>query len=213
MPTPARAMKRNNTWRSGTRPRTPAIFDAGLQTLGRRHLLGRFWKSARGFWHGPTALLAWGLIALLIVITVLQLLVQYRLNLWNRDFFNALELRAGGEIWHQTHLLALFAALCIGLALARAIGLSGRVIDHQLHQLRDLLSSEIAGVLDEGSASAGYTKAVPLDDPLAPRRVTTMLPNPVVMMVGAPAPILKETPTGLWSMSTCGEKENCLAPM
>jgi hypothetical protein len=51
-----------------------------------------------------------------------------------------------------------------------------------------------------------------LDDPLTPRRVTTMLPNAVVMMVGAPSPILKETPTGLWSMSTCGAKENCRAP-
>src|SRR5688572_3047317 len=122
MPAPARAMKRNNTWRPGTRLRTPAMLDAGLQTLGRHHLLGRFWKSARGFWHGPTARLAWGLIALLIVITVLQLLVQYRLNLWNRDFFNALELRDGGEIWHQTHLLALFAALSIGLAVTAVWG-------------------------------------------------------------------------------------------
>src|SRR5688572_2260066 len=69
----------------------PAMLDVGLQVLRRHHVLGRFWKSARGFWHGPTARLAWGLIALLVVITVLQLLVQYRLNLWNRDFFNALE--------------------------------------------------------------------------------------------------------------------------
>jgi hypothetical protein len=47
--------------------------------FGRHHALRRFWKSARGFWHGPTARLAWGLIALLIGVTVLQLLVQYRL--------------------------------------------------------------------------------------------------------------------------------------
>jgi len=98
------------------------MLDAGLQVLGRHHVLGRFWQSARGFWRGPTARLAWGLIALLIVITVLQLLVQYRLNLWNRDFFNALELRDGGEIWHQTHLLALFAALSIGLAVTAVWG-------------------------------------------------------------------------------------------
>ncbi|CAN5907981.1 SbmA/BacA-like family transporter [soil metagenome] len=85
-------------------------------------LLRRFWQSARGFWQGPTARLAWGLIVLLIVITVLQLLVQYRLNLWNRDFFNALEFRNGREIWHQTHLLVLFAALSIGLAVAAVWG-------------------------------------------------------------------------------------------
>ena len=98
------------------------MFDTRLLPLGRDHPLRRFWKSARGFWHGPTARLAWGLISLLIVITVLQLLVQYRLNLWNRDFFNALEFRNGSEIWHQTHLLVLFAAISIGLAVTAVWG-------------------------------------------------------------------------------------------
>jgi vitamin B12/bleomycin/antimicrobial peptide transport system ATP-binding/permease protein len=98
------------------------VFDARLLPLGRDHPLRRFWKSARGFWHGPTARLAWGLISLLIVITVLQLLVQYRLNLWNRDFFNALEFRNGSEIWHQTHLLVLFAAISIALAVTAVWG-------------------------------------------------------------------------------------------
>ena len=53
---------------------------------------------------------------------MLQILVQYRLNLWNRDFFNALEFRDGGEIWHQTHLLVLFAAISIGLAVTAVWG-------------------------------------------------------------------------------------------
>lgn len=98
------------------------MVDADLLPLGVHHPLRRFWQSARHFWRGPTARLAWGLVGLLIVITVLQLLVQYRLNLWNRDFFNALEFRDGGEIWHQTHLLALFAAMSIGLAVTAVWG-------------------------------------------------------------------------------------------
>ena len=98
------------------------MFDAALLPLVRNHLLRRFWQSARGFWHGPTARLAWGLIALLVVVTVLQLLVMYRLNLWNRDFFNALEFRNGAEIWHQTHLLVLFAGMSIGLAVTAVWG-------------------------------------------------------------------------------------------
>jgi ABC-type uncharacterized transport system fused permease/ATPase subunit len=67
----------------------------------------------------------------LIVITVLQLPVQYRLNLWNRDFFNALEFRNGSEIWHQTHLLVLFAAISIGnTLLAPLVGLILSVPHH-----------------------------------------------------------------------------------
>jgi putative ATP-binding cassette transporter len=98
------------------------MLDTGLLALRRHHALRRFWKSARGFWHGPTARLAWGLIALLIIVTLLQIVLQYRLNLWNRDFFNALEFRNGAEIWHQTQLLVLFAALSIGLAVTAVWG-------------------------------------------------------------------------------------------
>lgn len=84
--------------------------------------LRRFWRSARGFWHGRSAVIAWGLMALLVVCTVFQLLVQYRLNLWNRDFFNALEFRDGREIWRQTYLLLVFAAMSIALAVIAVWG-------------------------------------------------------------------------------------------
>jgi ABC-type uncharacterized transport system fused permease/ATPase subunit len=50
------------------------------------------------------------------VVTLLQVVVQYRLNLWNRDFFNALEFRNGGEIWHVSHGKTLLAPL-VGLIL------------------------------------------------------------------------------------------------
>jgi len=60
-----------------------------------KHLISRFWQSATGFWRGRPAWRAWPLVALLIAIVLLQLLVQYRLNFWNRDFFNAIERKDG----------------------------------------------------------------------------------------------------------------------
>jgi putative ATP-binding cassette transporter len=78
--------------------------------------LRRFWSGARGFWHGRHAAVAWGLMFLLLVCVILQVLVQYRLNLWNRDFFNALEYRDSREIWRQSYLLMAFALMSIGLA-------------------------------------------------------------------------------------------------
>ena len=39
----------------------------------------------------------WVQVKLSVATVVLQLLMQYRLNLWNRDFFNALEFRNGAE--------------------------------------------------------------------------------------------------------------------
>jgi ABC-type uncharacterized transport system fused permease/ATPase subunit len=84
-------------------------------TVGARPLR-RFWRTSFGFWGGEGAWIPWTLIGLLILTVVLQLLVQYRLNLWNRDFFNALERRDGKDILEQTYLLPLLAASSVALA-------------------------------------------------------------------------------------------------
>src|SRR5690349_19620137 len=84
-----------------------------------RVAFGRFWATGRGFWQRP---IAWGLIALLVIGVCLQVLVQYRLNFWNRDFFNALEARDAGQIWHQARLLLVLAAASIALAVIAVWG-------------------------------------------------------------------------------------------
>lgn len=78
--------------------------------------LRRFWRSASGFWLGAGSWIPWSLIGLLVICVISQLLVQYRLNLWNRDFFNALEERDAGGIRHQASLLPFLAAASIALA-------------------------------------------------------------------------------------------------
>ena len=52
-----------------------------------KRLISRFWQSASGYWHGPSAWRAWLLVALLIAIMLLQVLTQYRLNFWKSRFF------------------------------------------------------------------------------------------------------------------------------
>ncbi|MBX9945299.1 MAG: ABC transporter [Reyranella sp.] len=101
---------------------TKPVADATAPSPVGREPLGRFWRSARGLWRGQAAFVAWGLVVLLAICVVLQVLVQYRLNLWNRDFFNALEFRNSAEIWRQTFLLLVFAAMSIGLAVVAVWG-------------------------------------------------------------------------------------------
>ncbi|MDA9524740.1 ABC transporter [Bradyrhizobium sp. CCBAU 11434] len=86
------------------------------QSPGERKLLLRFWQSARGFWAGNSAGWAWLLTVLLIVTIVLQLLTQYALNFWNRDFFNAVERKDGTELLAQA--LRFLPLLCASLSLA-----------------------------------------------------------------------------------------------
>ena len=81
--------------------------------------LRRFWRAARGFWRGPVA---WALIAALAVVTILQVVVQYHLNYWNRDFFDALEVRDGHRIWLQARILLVLVVASIALAIGAVWG-------------------------------------------------------------------------------------------
>jgi vitamin B12/bleomycin/antimicrobial peptide transport system ATP-binding/permease protein len=81
-----------------------------------RARLVRFWASARGFWRGKSAMIAWPLTVGLVVIAVLQLAVQYRLNYWNRDFFNALARHDGDTLWRQVAVFAPLAIMSVGLS-------------------------------------------------------------------------------------------------
>jgi putative ATP-binding cassette transporter len=87
-----------------------------------RRLLSRFWQSASGFWRGPSAWRAWLLIALLIAVVLLQLLTQYWLNFWNRDFFDALERKDGTELWAQALRFVPLAAASLALAIVSVWG-------------------------------------------------------------------------------------------
>src|SRR5450631_2208530 len=66
-----------------------------------KRLLSRFWQSASGFWRGRSAWRPWLLVTLLIATVLLQLLTQYGLNFWNRDFFNAIGRKDAADLWTQ----------------------------------------------------------------------------------------------------------------
>ncbi len=84
--------------------------EAGV-TLERRRLFARFWKAASGFWTGVRKREAWFLTLTLLAIILGQLFVQYRLNVWNRQIFDALEKR-------DISLVGSLALLFVPLALA-----------------------------------------------------------------------------------------------
>lgn len=101
----------------------------GEPGLSARGLLLRYWRTASGFWRGPSARRAWGLVVLLVVLVVLELAVKYRLNFWNRDFFNALEEKNAAAIWRQALLFAPLAAASIAIAM---LGVWGRMTTQRL---------------------------------------------------------------------------------
>jgi putative ATP-binding cassette transporter len=90
--------------------------------VGGRARFVRFWASASGFWKGQSAGVSWGLTAGLIAVALAQLALQYRLNYWNRDFFNALEGRDAAGLRAQALIFAPLACLSISLSVASVWG-------------------------------------------------------------------------------------------
>jgi vitamin B12/bleomycin/antimicrobial peptide transport system ATP-binding/permease protein len=82
----------------------------------------RFWESASGFWRGLAAWRVWLLGATLIGIVILQLYVQFRLNYWNRDFFDALEGRDPSRLETQALLLMPLCGASVALAMTSVWG-------------------------------------------------------------------------------------------
>jgi vitamin B12/bleomycin/antimicrobial peptide transport system ATP-binding/permease protein len=87
-----------------------------------RPLFSRFWACASGFWEPKHARVSWLLTAALVAIALAQIAVQYRLNYWNRDFFNALERRDAARLWQEAWLFAPLAGLSILLSVASVWG-------------------------------------------------------------------------------------------
>jgi putative ATP-binding cassette transporter len=87
-----------------------------------RRLLRRFWQSASGFWQGPSAWLIWLLTVFLFATVVLQLLVQYWMNYWNRDFFDAIQKRDTSALWTQAKIFLPLLAASITVAMVSIWG-------------------------------------------------------------------------------------------
>jgi putative ATP-binding cassette transporter len=79
--------------------------------------VARFWQTASLYWRGPSANHAWRLALLLALFTVAQIVIQYRLNLWSHDFFNAFERRDGPTLRVEARLFLLFAGLSVFVAI------------------------------------------------------------------------------------------------
>jgi vitamin B12/bleomycin/antimicrobial peptide transport system ATP-binding/permease protein len=125
-------------------------------TADKARLAFRFWETASGFWQGPTAGRAWSLTLLLVAIIVLQLVVQYRLIYWYRDFFDAFGRRAGSAVLTETLIFIPLVAASITLAIVSVWGrmatqrtwrewLSRHLIDHWLSEGHHLAPAFTAG--------------------------------------------------------------------
>jgi putative ATP-binding cassette transporter len=75
-----------------------------VDKAARRRLMHRFWRIARGFWGRTGDRRAWILTVGLTTLLLINLYLSYRMNVWNRDVFNAFEKRDSGGVLYQALL-------------------------------------------------------------------------------------------------------------
>src|ERR1700730_11324588 len=66
------------------------------------------WSLIRPYWVSEERRTAWGLLITIIVMDLVLVGINARLNTWNRDFYNALE---GRKVHELPQLMMLFSAL------------------------------------------------------------------------------------------------------
>ena len=84
----------------------------------KKALVRRFWRSARGFWSGNQRRIAWLMTGAVVLLVIGQVGISYRINVWNREIFDALEKRDGGVVLYQSMLFVPLAAISIAIAVS-----------------------------------------------------------------------------------------------
>jgi len=82
----------------------------------RQYLLARFWEAALGFWRNGGARTAWLLTFAALGVTLVNLALQYRLNVWHRTMFDAIDKHDGSGVLHQTLIFFPLIAAVVGVA-------------------------------------------------------------------------------------------------
>ena len=84
----------------------------------RQYLLARYWEAALGFWRRDAARKAWLLTIAVFGIALINLGLAYRMNVWHRVMFDALESRDAAAVFRQS--LILFPLVLAGVAMGCA---------------------------------------------------------------------------------------------
>lgn len=82
----------------------------------RQYLLACFWEAALGFWRKGAGPIAWVLTIVLVALAFVNLGIQYRLNVWYRAMFDALDQKDASEVLTQSLIFLPLTVANVGLA-------------------------------------------------------------------------------------------------
>jgi vitamin B12/bleomycin/antimicrobial peptide transport system ATP-binding/permease protein len=96
-----------------------------IEQARKRYLLKRFWISARGFWGKGGDRIAWIATIGLFLLIVVNVAVQYGINVWNREIFDAIEKRDSATVLWLSAVFFPLAFASVGLGVAEVFARMG----------------------------------------------------------------------------------------
>jgi putative ATP-binding cassette transporter len=90
----------------------------------KSYLLKRFWVTARGFW-GKRGRIAWVASIGLLLLIILHVAVQYGINVWNRNIFDAIEKRDSTTVLWLSAVFFPLAFTSVALSVAQVYARMG----------------------------------------------------------------------------------------
>ncbi|HZK90372.1 MAG TPA: ABC transporter ATP-binding protein/permease [Stellaceae bacterium] len=86
------------------------------RALSGTGFLREAWKLALPYWRSDEKWSAIGLVVAVVALNLVSVWINVRLNLWNRDFYDALQQYNWSEFWRQFGIFGMIAAGWIGVA-------------------------------------------------------------------------------------------------
>lgn len=81
-----------------------------------------FWNIAKGFWSGSKQKQAWALTLLVLGLVIVQIVLQYQVNLWNRRLFDGLEQKNAPEVLKQAFIYVPLLVASVVVAICSIYG-------------------------------------------------------------------------------------------
>ncbi|MBL8673558.1 MAG: ABC transporter ATP-binding protein/permease, partial [Rhodospirillales bacterium] len=85
----------------------------------KRSPIRDYWRLGKGYFSADQVWLRRSVVVALLLMSILQVYIQVQVNLWNADFFNALERKATSEFLRQGALFLGWLTLCVVVSMAQ----------------------------------------------------------------------------------------------
>ncbi|MFY9983949.1 MAG: ABC transporter ATP-binding protein/permease [Chthoniobacterales bacterium] len=81
-----------------------------------RNIMRDVWQTAKVYWESEEKWSAWGLLVAIVALNLGNVYISVRINNWNKDFYDALQIFNGTEVFRQLGIFCLLAGFAVTIS-------------------------------------------------------------------------------------------------